>query len=185
MRNKKITAITLCPLFAALSAISAFIKIPVGFVPFTMQFFVVVLSGLLLGSKLGALSQGLYVILGLLGLPIFTAGGGIGYVLTPTFGYLLGFIGSAFISGYIVEKSKSKSLWVYVLALISALIVTYSFGVAHLYLIKNIYLSNPISLFNAIYYGALIFIPADIITGLLAVVIARRMESYIKKTRLI
>ncbi|WP_312461130.1 biotin transporter BioY, partial [Proteiniclasticum sp.] len=90
--------LTLLPLFTVLTAVGAFIKIPIGAVPVSLQTVFVLLSALLLGKK-AAISQGVYVLLGLLGLPIFTGGGGIGYVLTPTFGYLMGFIAAAFIVG--------------------------------------------------------------------------------------
>ena len=90
MRRTK--AMILCALFAALAAVGAFLRIPVPLVPFTLQFLFTNLAGLLLGKKLGAVSVGVYVLLGLMGLPIFTGGGGIGYLVHPTFGYLIGFI---------------------------------------------------------------------------------------------
>ena len=72
----------LCGMFTALTAIGAFIQVPVPYMDyFTLQFFFVLLAGLVLGGNKGALSVGCYVLLGLLGLPIFAAGGGIGYVL--------------------------------------------------------------------------------------------------------
>ena len=70
-RNLILTA-----LFAALTAIGAFIRIPFAFSSITLQFFFTAMAGLLLGAKLGALSQLLYVVLGLVGVPIFAAGGG-------------------------------------------------------------------------------------------------------------
>ena len=79
-----------CALFAALTAVGAFIRIPFGVISFTLQTFFVVLSGALLGKKYGTMAQALYVILGLIGIPIFTKGGGPQYVLEPSFGYLLG-----------------------------------------------------------------------------------------------
>ena len=79
-------------LFAALTAVGAFIKVPVPVCPFTLQFLFTTLAGVLLGGKLGACAVGIYVMLGLAGLPIFAGGGGISYVLQPTFGYLIGFI---------------------------------------------------------------------------------------------
>ena len=82
----------LVALFAALIAVGAFIRIPVPLVPFTMQTFFVVLAGMLLGKKLGAASALVYLAIGLIGIPVFTQGGGIGYVLKPSFGYLIGFI---------------------------------------------------------------------------------------------
>ena len=65
-------------LFAALTAAGAFLRLPLGMVSVTAQFLVTAMAGALLGAKWGAVSQGVYVALGLLGLPIFTMGGGIG-----------------------------------------------------------------------------------------------------------
>ena len=92
MRNQKTRELVLCALFTALTAVGAFIKIPVPVVPFTLQFLFTMLAGLLLGGRLGAISVGAYAVLGLLGLPIFTEGGGFWYLLKPSFGYILGFI---------------------------------------------------------------------------------------------
>ena len=82
----------LVALFAALIAVGAFIRVPVPLVPFTMQTFFVILAGMLLSKKLGAASALVYLAVGLIGIPVFTQGGGIGYVLKPSFGYLIGFI---------------------------------------------------------------------------------------------
>jgi len=70
-------------MFAALTAIGAFIKVPIPYVPFTLQYLFCALAGLVLGSKLGALSQIVYVAIGLSGVPVFTEGGGIGYIFKP------------------------------------------------------------------------------------------------------
>ena len=82
----------LTALFVALTAVGAFLKIPAGAVPFTLQILFTFLAGILLGPGWGALSQLIYVLLGLAGVPLFTGGGGLGYVLQPTFGFLLGLI---------------------------------------------------------------------------------------------
>ena len=100
-------------LFSALIAVGAFIKIPLGVVPLTLQLFFVILAGLLLGARLGFIAVFTYVAIGLLGIPVFTRGGGIGYVLQPTFGYILGFCFAAFVAGLIVEKSAKKTLFTY------------------------------------------------------------------------
>lgn len=94
-----------CALFTALIAIGTFIKIPIPYIPITFQVMFVLLAGMLLGPRLGALSVALYVTIGLVGLPVFTQGGGFGYVLQPTFGYLIAFIFAAYLTGWIVRGS--------------------------------------------------------------------------------
>ena len=108
---KQMTAVrmALCSLFTALIAIGAFLQIPLpNFDYFTLQFFFVLMAGMLLGARLGALSAALYVLIGLLGIPVFAAGGGISYVLRPSFGFLLGFIVTAFCSGWIMQQGQRK-----------------------------------------------------------------------------
>ena len=82
----KTMLLILTALFAALTAVGAFIKIPFLCSAITLQFFFTALAVVLLDAKYGALSQFVYVALGLVGLPIFTAGGGFGYLLYPTCG---------------------------------------------------------------------------------------------------
>ena len=91
-------------LFAALTAVGAFLKILLGPSAITLQFFFTAMAGCLLGSGCGALSQLIYVALGLLGLPVFTAGGGFSYVLHPTFGFLLGLIPAAWVIGRLARE---------------------------------------------------------------------------------
>ena len=84
--------LVLIAVFVALIAGGAFIKFPVGIVPVSMQCAVCILCALLLGAKDSTVAVAVYLVMGLAGIPIFTAGGGIGYVVKPTFGYLLGYI---------------------------------------------------------------------------------------------
>ena len=90
MKNKTRMMI-LAALFAALTAVGAFIRFPLGTMSVTLQFMFTAMAGVLLGAKWGAVSQTVYVVLGLVGLPVFTMGGGIGYVMQPSFGFLLHF----------------------------------------------------------------------------------------------
>ena len=90
-------------LFAVLTAVGAFLRIPLGVSSITLQFLFTAMAGVLLGAGGGALSQAVYVVLGLVGLPIFTAGGGFGYVLQPTVGFLVGLIPSAAVIGAPLE----------------------------------------------------------------------------------
>ena len=108
-------------LFAALTAVGAFLKIPLGPSAITLQFFFTAMAGCLLGSGCGALSQLIYVALGLLGLPVFTAGGGFSYVLHPTFGFLLGLIPAAWVIGRLARSTRS--FWRIALAALAGLAV--------------------------------------------------------------
>ena len=96
--------------FTFLTATCAKIKIEIGPVPITGQTFVVLLSGILLGSMRGALSQVSYLLLGLTGLPLFARGGGLQYLLSPTLGYIIGFVFAAFSVGKLAEKGWDKDL---------------------------------------------------------------------------
>ena len=91
MKHMKTKDLVLCAMFVALIAVGAFIKVPVPVVPFTLQFLFTMLAGLLLGPVNGALAVVVYIVLGLVGLPIFTQGGGPGYIFQPSFGYIIGF----------------------------------------------------------------------------------------------
>ena len=107
MKTKNLILVSL---FAALTAVGAFIRIPIPFVPFTLQYLFCAFAGILLGPKLGALSQIIYVGMGLIGIPVFTEGGGIAYVFKPTFGYLIGFIVAAYVIGKIAEKIQDITI---------------------------------------------------------------------------
>ncbi len=162
-------------LFAALTAIGAFIKIPLPPVPISLQTFFVVLAGLLLGAKYGTLSQILYLFIGLAGVPVFIEGGGILYILKPTFGYLIGFIFCAFTIGKIVHQNERELTFpraLYILKNTSAkriamacscgILLIYIPGVAYLFLISHFYLESGLTLTQAVISGFVYFIIWDI-----------------------
>lgn len=100
-------SIILITMFVVLITVGAFIKIPVPLVAFTLQFLFIALAGLLLGAKNGAIAVAIYIICGIVGLPVFSSGGGIGYIFQPTFGYIIGFGIAAFIIGGLSQNSLS------------------------------------------------------------------------------
>ncbi len=176
--------ITLISLFVALITIGSKITIPSPIVPFTLQTMFVYLSGMLLGSRLAPMSMIIYILLGLLGLPVFTKGGGLSYVLSPTFGYLIGFIVASYIIGKSVEIMENRIVfWRLMVAMIISLLVLYTIGVTYMYLISTIYLGKPLSLYDAVWYGALLFIPTDVISAtlcsILGVKIAHRVRTIV------
>ena len=163
----------LISLFAALTAIGAFIKIQIGVVPFTFQFFFCAFSGVLLGSKKGFLSQVLYVGMGLIGLPIFTNGGGPTYIFQPTFGYLIGFITCSFMVGFITERLSSFSIFKVFGAVVAGLMAVYIIGVPYLYMIIKLYLGKGTYTFqSAIVGGFLPFIVPDLIMAFIVASVA-------------
>lgn len=159
----------LISMFAALTAIGAFIKIPTPIVPFTLQFLFCAYSGVFLGSKHGLYSQLLYVGIGLVGIPIFAKGGGPAYVLQPTFGYLLGFIVCAFVIGKFTEKIKQVTFIKILKPVLLGLFFVYLLGVSYMYMIVNVYFGKAMSVKAAITAGFTPFITSDLI---LSVIIA-------------
>ncbi len=110
----KTKELVICSIFASLTAILTQISIPLPAVPLTMQVFAVALCGLVLGKRLGFISQIIYVLLGTIGLPVFAQfSGGIGIILGPTGGFILSFPIIAFVVGYFSEKFKFYN-WNYV-----------------------------------------------------------------------
>lgn len=164
----------LCALFAALISIGALGSIPLpGGIPFSIQPLLAMLAGAILGSRRGAISMTLYMFMGLVGLPVFSNGaGGIGYVLTPSFGYIIGFILCAYVTGFIVEKSRAKNFTLgMVIAPFAGLMVDYIVGVPYLYMIFNIVMGKAIDVNTALVYGFYPFILLDLLKAALVVVV--------------
>jgi len=179
MRN-----LALCALFTALIAVGAFIKIPLPGIPFTLQTLFVLLAGLLLGSKRGAIAVLVYIFIGLSGLPVFSGGGGILYVLKPSFGYIIGFALGAFITGFIAERNQESSILRFVLAALAGTAVIYALGLTWYYFIANYYLGTPMGAGALMVSGFLMTFPADLIKIALSVVLAKRLAPFIDRDML-
>ncbi len=179
MKTKDVAYIAL---FTALTAAGAFIRIPIPIVPFTLQFLFTNLAGLLLGGWKGAASVGCYVALGLIGLPIFTGGGGIFYVLEPTFGYLLGFVAGSFVTGFIAHKKARPSFLRLLLAGFAGLGVVYAMGIVYYGLICNLYLNSPIGIGALFLYCFVLAVPGDIALCVVAALTAQRTQAFIRRS---
>lgn len=158
-------------MFGAMTAVGALISIPLQPVPITLQTFFLYLAGALLGGGLGALSQIIYIFLGLLGLPVFSGGkAGLGVLLGPTGGYILGFVIGAFVIGRLVEKRKAPGFpWV-ALSMLAGGVVVYTLGVLQLMVVAG--LSPP----KAITAGVLPFAPGDVLKILAAAAIVLKIR---------
>ena len=176
--NGKSLAVDLaeCALFVALMTAAAYIQIPFPLVPLTFQTVIAVLAGLLLGAKKGAVSMAVYAFIGLVGIPVFTAGGGIFYFLKPSFGYIIGFILSAWVAGIIAGRA-GLPMWRYILAAMAAFIADYLIGIP--YCIVCAHLSGVENLTNLLIVGNLIYMPKDAALCFLAAVLARRVVPYV------
>lgn len=166
----------LCGVFTTLIAVGAFIKVPVPVVPFTLQFLFTMLAGLLLGGRKGALSVGVYIVLGLVGLPVFAEGGGFWYILKPSFGYLLGFMLAAYVTGRMVErKGRLSTGWVMAVNFLGLFIV-YAAGMIYYYVICNYVIDTPIALGPLFLYCFVLAVPGDICLCILAAILTVRVR---------
>ena len=141
---------------AALTAVGAFIRFPLGALSFTLQDMFTVLAGVLLGWKWAAASQAVYVALGLMGLPVFTMGGGLSYVLQPSFGFLLGIIPAAAITGALGGEPRRV-----VPACAAGLAAMYLIGVPYMGAVLNLYMGKGLSVWTIVKTGLLIYLPGD------------------------
>lgn len=174
MRKKlDVKSLSFCALFTALIAVGALIKVPFPGIPFTLQTVFVLLAGLLLRPQKGLVAVLAYIFIGLVGLPVFSGGGGLAYIFKPSFGYIIGFLPAVFISGKMVEKTKS-SKQIFRSTLLGSLVI-YAIGLPYYYIIMNYYLNTPLAASTLMLSGFLIFIPGDFMKILLTVVVAKRM----------
>ena len=162
--------LTMTALFVALIAVGAFIRVPLPNCPFTLQILFTTLAGIVLGSRLGAASVGIYIVLGLIGVPIFTSGGGPGYILQPTFGYLIGFMVGAYAVGRIAESMERL-----LAGSILNLFIVYGLGMIYLYFIMNLYLGKPIGVEAVIITCFLIPVGPDIFLCAVAASLGKRI----------
>lgn len=178
MRNKT-KFLILTALMAALTAVGAFIRLPLGAMSLTLQFLFTALAGILLGPKWGAVSQAVYVALGLVGLPVFTMGGGPSYVFQPSFGFLLGLIPAAAVIGALAgDRGEVRRV---VPACLAGLAVLYLVGLPYMGLILNVYLGKGLGLWTVVKTGMLIYLPGDCLKIAVAAVVARPLRRAVER----
>lgn len=163
---------------AAVMAICSWISIPAT-VPFTMQTFGVFLSVGLLGGRRGTIAVLVYLLLGAAGLPVFSGfTGGIGHMLGPTGGYMIGFVLSALLM-WLMERLMGRSQKTLVLSMIAGLLVCYAFGTVW-FMILYTRDSGSIGIMTALTWCVIPYIIPDALKILLASVLTRRLRPLIK-----
>jgi biotin transport system substrate-specific component len=176
--NPALVRIAAILLFAALTAISARIAIPLPFtpVPITLQVMIVLLAGLTLGARDGALSQIVYVVAIAIGLPFDAQGIGAAVFASATAGYLIGFIPGAFITGWLAEKgARGSRMWGFAASL-AGVGVIYLLGTAWLTLG---FLSGDWSKGWA--FGVVPFIVVDVVKAVIAALCAEGARAMIDR----
>jgi biotin transport system substrate-specific component len=170
---------------AALIAVGAYLQIPlpVGPVPLVLQNLFVLLAGLLLGSRWGLASVGIYLLVGAIGLPVFVGGkGGLAHFLGPTGGYLLGFAACALVAGYVTEtrqkfasaETPGSPVLYDILAVTLGSLMIYLLGVPWLKLVASV------SWEKAVGVGMLPFLPGDALKAAAAILLARAIRPMVK-----
>lgn len=179
--------LTYVSMFAALMMIGANITtfIPflvIGGVPITLQSFFAILAGALLGSRLGSLAMTVYLLIGLIGAPVFSRfSGGFGAIFSPTFGFLLSFIVTAFITGKLVEGQQSNPN--FYKAAFFGLAVNYIIGTGWLYIALKFWASAPDNFsLKMVLFMMIPPLPKDLILAWLASFLSSRIYKIIRKT---
>ena len=164
----------------ALMTVCSWIRVP-GPIPVTMQTFAVFFTVSLLGTRRGAIAVASWLAIGLAGAPVFAGMiGGLPYLLGPTGGYIIGFIGTAFVTGAIIDRLGSK-IPAMILAMVAGLAVCYAFGTAWFMVIS----AGSVALQGALAMCIVPFIVPDLIKIALAIVLFKlfgeRVRSYAAK----
>lgn len=170
MSVEKLRPVVLSSLMAGLMAVGAYIHIPIGPVPIVLTNLFVLLAGLLLGSRWGAASAGIYLLIGAIGMPVFYGGkGGLAHILGPTGGYLFGFVLCAWFTGFISERFRHSVLGGIIAVAIGSLII-YGLGVPWLKVVTKM------SWDKALAVGMLPFLLGDAMKAAVAIVLARAVR---------
>jgi biotin transport system substrate-specific component len=175
MSVEKLRGMVLASLLAALTAVGSYIQIPIGPVPIVLTNLFVLLSGLLLGSRWGVASVGIYLLVGAMGMPVFAGGkGGLAHFLGPTGGYLLGYALSVWGVGLIAERSKGSMVWE-IIAMILGVISIYAVGVPWLKMVTQM------SWTRSLMIGVIPFLVGDALKASAALILARAVRPILNR----
>jgi biotin transport system substrate-specific component len=171
----KLRQTVLASLMAALTAVGAYIYVPVGPVPIVLTTLFVLLSGLLLGSRWGLASMAVYLLVGAIGMPVFAGGrGGFPHFFGPTGGYLFGYALSAWVTGLVSERSRGL-LVIEIAAVVAGAVSIYLVGVPWL---KGV---TQMSWTKAVMVGMVPFLIGDTLKASAALILARAVRPILNR----
>lgn len=179
--QQKTKYLALSAVCAALMAVGAYLRFPLPFlaVQFTTQVFFLLVTGLILPPAYSAGALTAYVMLGLIGFPVFSQGSGPQTVLTPNFGYLLGFVFSAFVTAFLRKKWKGQR-FSYLFSAIAGVFAVYVIALPYVALLASLYQSRPIALGSLLSAYFLAFLPLDLIKAAGAAAVARQVSKALR-----
>ena len=160
----KTKQLTLCAFFTILYILGSRITIPTGIIPLTLQTMMVIIAGILLRPKEILASYGVYFLMGFVGLPVFASGGGLSYVLQPSFGFLLSFPFAACLISALRHKYELTHFYQLYPLCLCALCFIYLIGCGYMYLIFNYYMGSAKDISSIIAIGAAPFVISDSIS---------------------
>lgn len=173
-------SITSVGLAVALLVIGSAIALPIGPVPISLQSLVVLTIGTTMGKRLGVMAVTVYVIAGLIGLPVFAGlKGGPQYIFAPTFGFIMAFILAAYIVGAGYESSSNMRRYA---SLMAATILIYTIGASYFYLVQSVHLGNSIPFVKVLQLTVLPFVLGDLIKLHIAFFVGGKLKNILGAT---
>ncbi len=179
--QQKTKYLAMSALCTALMVVGAYLRFPLPFlaVQFTTQVFFLLVTGLVLPPRYSAGAIAAYVLLGLAGLPVFSQGGGLQTVLTYNFGYLLGFILSAFITSLLHQKWQKKK-WGYIVPAIIGVLAVYVVALPYAALLAALYMAKPMGFAALMNSFFLAFLPLDLVKAAGAALVASQVRKALR-----
>jgi biotin transport system substrate-specific component len=175
MSPEKLRWTVLSSLMAAFTALGAYIQVPIGPVPMVLSTVFVLLSGLLLGSRWGLVTMGLYLLMGAIGMPVFAGGkGGLVHFLGPTGGYLFGYALASWTTGLISERSRG-ALILEIFAVVIGSLAIYGLGVPWLKMVTQMSWGKSAML------GMVPFLIGDAVKASVALMLARAVRPILNR----
>lgn len=182
IKETKTVMLAQCALFAAIVCIFSFITVPIGPIPITLAIFAVMLTGIVLGFKKGAVAVIVYILIGVCGIPVFSGGkSGVAAIIGPTGGYIWSYIFMVIIIGFVSNRSmrnKTLSVIINIAGCILGTFVCYMCGTLQYSITANI------SFVKALSVCVLPFIVLDLIKAICASIIGEVIKTVLNKARL-
>ena len=181
LKNQSTKDLIQIALLTSMLSVASVFVIPIGPVPITLQVFFFLLIPALIGRMKGALTMSLYMLLGLIGFPVFAGGtGGFQSILSPAFGYIIGAILVSLVVGSLHKRSASTIEMLGTMFL--GIVVLYIVGMSYQYFIMNQVLETSISWQTIILTNVTAFLPIDMIKAFTAGLVYQRLEAVLVRT---